>query len=471
MIQLRTYILLICLVSGLSATAQGELHQFQFEYRGLASTGNYAPFWFQSQQFGKVSHQPLSTSLQMDFFKPFNNIENRNKIDLSYRASILGMTAVNSGNEVFFPELYLHARWLIFDLMAGIKEEKHRFIEGDLSVGGFLHSANARPFPKITAGIERFTAVPLTFKLLEFKGALSHGWFNNQIFAPGIMMHHKYLHLRLGGDLPVAFYGGFDHAAQWGGQLPGGTGQKFSIRNFSNIFLGRSGAGSNNELEQANVEGNHIISQHLKVETKFKKMKIQVYWEVLTEDKPIKLLQWNARNRRDGLWGVTILNDNFLWINNITYEYFNTLDQGGIWHDKDGIVYGGIDKYLYNYLYKNGWSHFGRTVGSPLILSPAYNKEQQVEIFYNDVRSHHLGISGKAGDWSYRALGTYSRYYPDNRTPYQPHFFWTLEAKHPFPWVKDADFSIAVGGDSGSLTGNNNGIMITFRKNGFLFRP
>jgi hypothetical protein len=468
---LKILILLICIVPGLSSVAQRELHQFQFEYRGLASTGNFAPFWLQSQQYGKVSHQPLSTSMQFDFFKPFNNLQINNSLDYSYRASLLALASGNTGNEIFSPELYLHVRWLIFDLMAGIKEEKSGFIESDLSVGGFLNSANARPFPKITAGIERFTAFPLTGKMLEFKGAISHGWFNDNIFAPGIMMHHKYLHLRLGGGLPVGIYAGLDHVAQWGGNLPNGTSQQFSIRNFSNIFLGRSGVDGSHNLEQANVEGNHIISQHLKIETRLEKLNIQVYWEVVTEDNPIKLLQWNTRNRRDGLWGVTIKNDYFPWLNNVSYEYFNTLDQGGIWHDKDGIVYGGIDKYLYNYLYKNGWSHFRRTVGSPLILSPVYNKNQQIEIFYNDVRSHHLGISGKAGDWSYKALGTYSRYYPDNRTPYQPHFFWMLEVNHPFPRIRNGSMSIALGGDTGSLTGNNNGVMLTFRKSGFLFQP
>ncbi len=468
---LKTVILLICFVNGLSAGAQQELHQFQFEYRGLVTAGDYAPFWLQSQQYGKVSPQPLSTSLQADFFKSFNSLQISKSLDFSYRASLLAIAAGNSGNKIFFPELYLHARWLIFNLFAGIKEEKNGFIESDLSVGGFLHSTNARPFPKITAGIERFTSFPLIGKMIEFKGALSHGWFDDNIFAPGIMMHHKYLHLRLGGNLPVRIYGGLDHVAQWGGKLPNGTEQKFSIRNFSNIFLGRSGAGSSNPLELANLEGNHIISQHLKIETRLEKLNVQVYWEVLTEDKPIKLLQWNTRNRRDGLWGVSIKNDYFQWINNITYEYFNTLDQGGIWHDKDGIVYGGSDRYLYNYLYKNGWSHFGRTVGSPLILSPSYNKNQQVEIRYNDVRTHHLGIRGKAGNWSYKALGTYSRYFPDNRTPYHPHFFWMIEVNHPFPWIRKGSISIAFGGDKGSITGNNTGIMFTFRKNGFLFQP
>jgi hypothetical protein len=467
---LRTLILLFCFAYGFTAGAQ-EPHQFQFEYRGLVSTGDYAPFWLQSQQYGKISHQPLSTSMQMDFFKPFSNFEDSRSFDISYRASILTLAAGNKNSEIISPELYLHARWLIFDLWAGIREEKHGFIESDLSAGGFLNSRNARPFPKITAGIEQFTAVPLTHKLLEFKGAVAHGWFSDKIFAPGIMMHHKYLHLRLGGHLPVRIYAGLDHAAQWGGKLPDGTEQKFNLRNFSNIFLGRSGVGNTNNLEQANVEGNHIISQHLKIETRLDKMNIQVYWEVLTEDKPIKLLQWNARNRRDGLWGVSFKNDYFLWINNISYEYFNTLDQGGIWHDKDGIVYGGIDRYLYNYLYKNGWSHFGRTAGSPLILSPVYNKNQEVEIFYNDVRSHHLGIGGEIGEWTYKAKGTYSRYYPNNFTPYQPHFFWMMELNHPFPWIKRSSISIALGGDTGSITGSNTGIMFTFRKNGFLFLP
>jgi len=468
--KLKKLILTICFAYGITAHAQQTPHQYQFEFRGLASVGDYAPFWFQSQQFGKISHHPLSTSLQVDFFKPFNNSANHKKIDLSYRASLLALAAKDNP-EVFLPELYLHARWLIFDFSAGIKEGKQCFIDSDLTVGGFLNSRNARPFPKITAGIERFTALPLSGKLLEFKGAISHGWFNDQIFAPGIMMHHKYLHLRLGGELPVGIYAGLDHVAQWGGKLQNNTEQRFSLKNFSNIFLGRSGTNTSNNLEKANVEGNHIISQHLKIETKLEKLNILVYWEVLTEDKPFKILQWNARNRRDGLWGVSIKNDYFSWINRISYEYFSTLDQGGIWHDKDGIVYGGIDKYLYNYLYKNGWSHFGRTVGTPLILSPVYNKNQKIEIFYNDVRTHHFGIGGKADEWGYKALATFSQYYADNRTPFQPHFFWKVEISHPLSRLRNSAIHVALGGDIGTITGRNTGIMITFRKSGFLFQP
>ena len=446
---------------------QDNNHEYSIQLRGIGSTGEFAPFWLQSKEYGRVSVHPFSTSLEAGIHKKLSN--DSLSFDWGYDLSLIAGVDSHQHSQLHLQMINVKARWHILQLMIGVDEAKSSFHDYPLSMGGFLFSENARPFPRITAGIPDFTAFPLTKGYFEYKGALSHGWFIDQLPVPGIMFHHKYLHLRLGGKLPVRLQMGLDHVAQWGGDFDGDGKNTFKTRDFLNVFLGRSGGDSSNPLEEINVMGNHIISQHTKIDTRVGDYNIALYWETVSEDNPIRILQWQAKTRLDGLWGISVRNSKNSWIKGFVYEFLSTVDQSGPWHDKDGIIFGGSDQYFFNYMYQNGWTHYGRTVGTPLIISPVYDKSGNISIQMNDVQAHHIGIEGNINQLSYRVLGTYSRYFPDNQLPAHPNFSYMIEVGSLIKQWNDYSWNFRIGGDTGIFPGKTTGVMLSIKKHGTLF--
>jgi hypothetical protein len=466
-LQHTKYLILFILLFSNFAYGKSDSLMYRLDYTGVISSGDHAPFWLQSNRFGKISPDPFSSNLGASVYK---DIKEDALFDYGFNADFLIRTGNLQNTEVLIQQLYFQAKWWIFDLTLGAKELYHGCHPSSLTSGGYLFSGNARPMPGITAGIEDFTFVPFTKNLLEIKGALSHKWFVDGVYAPGIFLHHKYLYARIGGNFPVRLQVGLDHAAQWGGNIPGNGEQKFNYENYKSIFFGHSGGEGTNISEQINALGNHIISEHIKFEVQLSSFDLDLYWQTVAEDGPIRLLPWQAMNRKDGLWGFSISNEKFPYINEFIYEFFNTLDQSGPWHDKDGIVYGGSDSYFTNGIYKNDWTHFGRTIGNPLILSPVFNKDGSFRIIYNDVQAHHLGMKGNINGINYRMLGTFSSYYFNNEDPAYPNTSWLLEISKKFENLGNTEFSISAAGDSGEIPGKTFGLMFSVRKNGILFQ-
>lgn len=465
--RLKTLVFILTMISTF-AFSQNDSIQYRVDYAGVVASGDFAPFWFQSKQFGKISQHPFSTNLGASIHKSLNN--KKALFEYGFNADFLVRTNNIEKTEVYFQQLYLQARFWIFDMTVGAKEVFHGCHDPRLSAGGYLFSENSRPMPRITAGIEEFRAIPLTWNLLEIKGAISHGWFADEVFAPGIFLHHKYMFLRLGGKFPVRLQVGLDHAAQWGGEIPGNGEQKLNFQNLKTIFFGKSGGDDSHMSEQINALGNHIVSEHIKLELELNNYDVNFYWQTLAEDGPIRILPWLAVNRKDGLWGLNVRNNQLPFINGFVYEFFSTLDQSGPWHDKDGIVYGGRDSYFTNGIYQNDWAHFGRTIGTPLILSPVFNRDGSYRIIYNDLQAHHFGIDGHFSGFNYRMLATFSRYYINNLNPAHPNTSWLIEISKKFTNLSNTEFLVSVGGDTGEIPGKTSGLMFSVRKNGILFR-
>jgi hypothetical protein len=459
--------------SGLLLMLAGFIHgqsspfHYNIELNGIGSTGNFAPFWFQSKNYGKISSKPNSISCQLEFFKPFVNPDK--KFEIAYGLKLNTGIAQSENPSLFIQEAYIKGRWLIFDMSIGMEERKSLITDSELSTGDLLISQNFRPIPQIRAGIEEFTAIPFTKGYAEIRGALAHGWFADGVFAPGIMFHHKFAHVRLGGKLPFRLQYGFEHAAEWGGNIPGNGDQSFTLSKFARVFLAKSGDGNSSNLEQANALGNHIISTHLKAEGRIGDFNINAYWINMLEDRPVRLFPWLTMNTRDGLWGLNISHDKLKFFKGFVYEYMNTLDNSGPWHDKDGIIYGGLDSYFRNVIYNNDWAHFGRTIGNPLILSPVFNQDGNYRIFYNHVRAHHMGINGSIGTINYKVLGTFADYYIYNQKPAHRNIFWMIEAGKKLPELEDMELTVKIGGNAGDIPGNTTGLMISIRKAGILF--
>jgi len=260
--------------------------------------------------------------------------------------------------------------------------------------------------------------------------------------------------------------------AQWGGNVPGYGRQPTGFNDFVNVFFARNGSTSSTLNEQINVGGNHIISQGLKLELTIKNYELNAYWQHIAEDKPIRIL-WNSVNVVDGLWGISLKNNKFPIVKKILYEYLNTTDQSGPFHDMDGVVYGGDDSYFNNYLYQNGWAHYGRTIGTPFITSPVYNKNKEVYILNNRVKVHHVGFEGELKDYFYKSkvsfisnYGSYSDFPNETRKGSVSMLF---EINKHFAKLYQLDAGISIGFDFGEAYGKNVGILFKLSKSGVLF--
>jgi Capsule assembly protein Wzi len=459
-------IILISFLGCVNVLAQKDSIQFEGQMSGIVSTGKNSPFLFQSQNYGKYTDAPtagiISVGIGKDFSRP------KSQLDFSFKFN--GLLRNSTTNSPFYVhEYYGKCRLWVFDLTAGAKEEILGTQDSTLSGGGILFSKNSRPMPKITAGIEKFTAIPLTGGYLEIKGAISHGWFDNNI-VKNEFLHHKYAYIRVGGKLPVRIQYGIDHVAQWGGLLPNGSQQPSSFSDFIYVFKAGHGGSNAGSSEQVNTLGNHIISQSLKLEVDANNFRVSAYWQNINEDPPVKFIASNEMNIKDGLWGVSIRNNEFPFIKGILYEYLNTTDQSGTLFQKDGIIYGGSDNYFANYLYNNGWNYMGKTIGTPYI---GPNTPKWPSSTNNRVCVQHVGIEGETNGYNYRLMASYSKNYGAYTSMFPKMIENTstmLEIKKTYKQLYNIEVGCTIGADFGGLYGNTLGCMLSIRKRGNLFK-
>ena len=449
--------------------AQSDTIKYDIGFTGVASTGKYAPFWLQSNRYGLISSSPISADIVVGFSKDYGN--KTRLFDYGFKANLLLQTSANSTN-TYFHEYYVKARFSVFDFILGAREENLGNQDSSLSCGGFLFSRNARPMPKLTIGIEHFTAIPFTQGYLEIKGAISHGWYTDNIYVKNLWLHHKYIYGRIGGKLPVHFQYGFDHVAQWGGIVPGFGQQPTGLKDFIDVFFAHAGGSDATTNDQFNALGNHIASQSMKLDIDISDFRIAAYWQKISEDGPIKNM-WNAQNSADGLWGLSIRNSNFPLIQGIVLEYLNTTDQSGPYLDKDGIIYGGGDNYFNNGIYQNGWTYYSRTIGTPFITSPLYNSNGAVDIVNNRVQVFHAGLEGDVQGYRYKFLSSFSKNYGSYNLPYPEMIQNTsimLEVNKHLAKLWNIEIGCSLGGDFGKLYGNSAGCLFSIRKSGNLIQ-
>jgi hypothetical protein len=437
------------------------------ELSAVASSGKYAPFWFSNNRDGVISTSPYSGNIALYFGK--EQTQKRRWIDYDFGIEFQGQVSTYNP-ELIVRQLYAAARFLVLDIRAGVKPTLFGYYSSNerLSSGGFLFSRDARPMPHIFIGIEDYVPFPFLFGYLEVKGGLTHGWFTDNIYIKNGYLHHKFAGLRIGGDLPVNLSYEFHHAAQWGGISPVYGDLGSDLKSFYNVFLSKSGGKMAND--QINAEGNHIGSQVLTFEAKWKGWRLNAYWEMVFEDGPVAPI-WKTMNLPDGLWGVSLSQNSFPFIKSVLYEYFSTTQQSGLFHDRDGIIYGGADNYFANGIYRNGWNYFYRTMGNPFITSPVYNDNMQENISTknNRVRMHHVGIGGDIYGYEYRVLASFVKNYGTYATPnISDNASILLEVKKHVSKAWGLDFGLSFGLDYGSQFGNSFGTMFSVTKRGLI---
>jgi hypothetical protein len=172
----------------------------------------------------------------------------------------------------------------------------------------------------------------------------------------------------------------------------------------------------------------------------------------------------NPANFQDMLAGLQYKSAQKKLLSNVVVEYIYTKKQTGPIHfnllmdDAHGNIRNkgnGNDDYYDNTDYIQGPSHYGRTMGTPLFLSPEYNKDGRLNFKSNRIIAYHIGLEGYfRPELSYRLLATtgqtWGRYY----VPFvavRDGFASNLDLTYSYPKTEGLDIKLSVGFNTGEF--------------------
>ncbi len=454
-------ILLLAITSLVSA-------QKKVEYEvGLSSSfaaKEEIPFWLHSNKNGLVPNKSYAMSdfsLGMDFSEI-----SVSAIDFMWETSAVAYTGDES--KFILDKLYLGLKWKIFQFSLGQKYDAIAFDGLSSSNGNLLYSNNARSYPKYEISVPEWTAIPFTKGIISFKGLLSDGITTDNRYIDHALVHHKNLFVRLFKDEKFSVSGGIEQYAQWSGKHPDRGSISHSLDKYLNVFTG-SGDDDATFDNDAYRLGNHIGSYHLDAYYNADHFSLTAYYRSIFEDGSGR----KSENRPDGLYGLFYKNKNEEnpFIQSALVELYHTTDQSGSLHGTiDGVKYRGLDSYFNHSEYKSGWTHYGRTIGSPLFTNG--KRDGHALVINNRFKAVHLGVRGFIGSFiPYKTYFTYSKNYGTYQTPFEStlnQFSGLVELRVPSKKIPfHIDLACAI--DKGELLKDNIGFFIRLSKTG-LFR-
>ncbi|AUD05070.1 capsule assembly Wzi family protein [Spirosoma pollinicola] len=488
-------ILTICygliILNGSSLVYGQRVNQYQLEVGALGAS-DQTPFWLRANQYGIVPlTNPavrLNAALHSDY-KPTDSTGRRSKIDWGYGLNVVGN--IGKTNQFLVPEAYLKGRIGAFELYAGRRKEIIGLVDTLLTSGSYIWSGNTLPFPKIQLALPAFTPIPFTAGVLSVMGTFSHGWFENaDRLVKGSYLHQSSFYGRFGKpSWRVRLYGGFNHQVMWAGysdyldnsvsangKLPS------NIKYFPAVVLGtRNPFPADQSIQtithfEENRIGNHLGSIDFALEIKLNHWNLFGYRQFLYDDGSL----FYGTNLVDGLNGLRIRNSDqptgaAFFLKQLTFEYLFTGSQGGDLFILDDPQRRGRDDYFNNSQYVDGWTYFGRTIGTPF-LTPQQEVSSALPPRYgianNRVSLFHLGISALiANKVDIIAKLSYSKNAGTYPIPYltvPTQFSGLLTASIPVGILGGTVLNGSFAVDSGKLLPNSVGGYISLRKTGVL---
>ncbi len=368
----------------------------QFEYSGSANLEGYysseddLPFWFYSNQRGRVSED--------------TNIDGWINAKLNYNFSEFSNLAIGGGilyqdefsDEVFIDELYADFKYKWLQVIAGRKQESELYNGLSATNENILWSLNARPMP----GFQLKTVEPIYFKSgdkLAFEASWNEYYLGDNQGAEKVRLHHKELRLIYQFEGGWTAKAGIQHFVQWGGISENYGQQPQGFTDYLRIIAGRGGGGNSAEREQANALGNHLGSWELYLTKATTSNKFRFIYNNLFEDGSGS----RFANIPDGRYGFYIeKKDKHRLVNSFIYEFYYTRDQS-----QTGPHL--FDNYFNNGVYSFGWTYKDKVIGVPFFT---YSAEENY-VINNKISAHHIGIGGQFSNYSqsfpYKILLTY----------------------------------------------------------------
>lgn len=488
----------ICLLSIIThIQAQDKSTSYRSEIFGSVATGDHTPFWMLYHNWGMVPLDAGNFYVKGGVFhkQQINNDWNFN-IGLDIAAS-----SPHSFGTVWIQQAFGELNWKSLRLNIGAKEDYRSLLDEHLSSGDFSLSNNARPIPEIKASIPDFLLIPYTKGNMYIKGDISVGKYmdgnwqedtalpHTQSYTKNVLSHHKSIYFRFGNiekNNHLQFTVGLDHQAQWGGDLYHYVDGKYTIQNqpkgfsdFLRVMVAKEGSSSSSWSDSAFVAGSHAGSYLLKFDYKLKnKDVLSLYMQHFFEDGS----GMSFENYKDMLLGFQYKSSEKKLLSNALIEYIYTKNQTGPIHfnimmgDEHADIRNkgnGNDDYYNNVDYVQGRSYYGRTLGTPLLLSPEYNDDGRLNFKSNRVISFHVGLEGYLPcNFRYRLLATtgqtWGRYYVPY-TSVRDGFASNLDLMYSYPRINGLDLKLSLGFNTGDFfDGDTFGAGITITKRGII---
>lgn len=445
------------------------------EVAGYGSTSSRTPFWFHANQWGVVPMTGQAGSLRTGIAgrQPFSG-DTLSKRNWTYVYGVEVVSNASKHSKVLAPQAYAGIDFKGFQLTVGRFKQYVGFNDQELGSGAYMWSGNALPIPKIQLGFADYK--PLFKSFLYFKGFYSDGIFENtRPVTSRLKLHNKALFLRIGRPSGmVKLYGGFNHAVQWGGKSPYFTENGQMPNGLGYYWYAVTGLKPKNKTELSHFDrtnriGNHVASLDAGIELDLQNVNIFLYRQNLVEDGSLFYLN----NIKDGLNGLVFKfkhtkPSDFL-VDQLTLELLYTKSQGGTeTTNTNGIR--GKDDYFNNGQVRDGWSYFGRGIGTPFITAATENNWPPYADFFtnnNRVWVTHLGIKGslKQVTWKTKLSlssnqGTYDQPFPE--TVYQ--FSGLLALAKQTRLLGGSTVQAALSVDRGKLFDSAVGLMLSIRK-------
>ena len=475
-------LLILALFSCAALKAQENVVGWNAEWYASArlagGIGQYMPFWSRTGEDGilPVTNSGLLTA----------------GADLSYRSrkgiffetgvNVVGALAAKSPLNTtpvygFFDRLYLSAGWRMLRMDVGLKP-RHGDL-GSLSVtqGDIMLSGNARNLPGLN-----LSADWIYFekgKWFGIKGNLAHYHLFDKRYFSGAMIHDKSVAIRIAAGRKLEFMAGFHHYAQWGGVSEQHGTHKFSLKNYIKVFFAQRGGAEDSLFDQLNVYGNHLGNEWLRLIWRTDNYSLTFQYDKPFEDNSGMIF----KNFPDGVWTLKYSNnDREAVVTDVVCEFINTTWQSGPLHDRPAteeekamqdpelpyygkIILGGRDDYFNNSHYLSGWTHYGRSMGLPLLTTYAPDENGLCRGIMNSrVRGYHIGVDGLIAKVPYRFKATFTENFGTYLYPLPSklcQLSLALEASLTKAMTGlPVTFSLGVYGDVGKLYQNSAGLTL-----------
>jgi hypothetical protein len=453
---------------------------YRSEAFGSVSSGNYAPFWTTSHSWGMVPHRATIGK------------------NMSWQTGIdLAASTKHAYNTLWLQQIYAEASWKQWNVRLGSKEDYKSILDKSLSSGDFVLSNNARPTPELNISLKDFIPLPLAKGNIYVRGDFAIGKFLDAEYVEGkaqpagksyakdFYSHHKSMFFRF-GNLEKAskwsFTLGMEHYAMFGGMaIIEGKTEKYPAK-FSDfmrtVFIAEEGG---SYVDYKYKSGSHIGAYTLRLDHLSKNRDTwSIYWHHFIEDGSSA----GPQSFKDMLLGIQYKSRKKQHLSGAVLEYVYTKNQSGPVHfnlvmddeHKHLASNGnGMDDYYNNVQYIQGPSYYGRSIGTPLFLSPEYNTDGNVNFKSNRIIALHAAAEGYLSNrMEYRLRATIGETWGRYKVPYidsRKGIASSADLTYHCTKKGDLDLRFTLAFNSGKFFGDNSfGTGISIIKRGVIFQ-
>jgi hypothetical protein len=464
----------------------------ELEVGTVVSSDSTTPFWIRSNQYGAV---PVGSpgaiffgKLLRDYTKSDSLTSRPKRFDWGFVLNPVAMADPQNKFKIVLPEAHFKLRWRRAEFYVGRRRDIVGIGDSTLSSGFFIGSGNSIPIPKIQIATIGYVPLGFTKNFVAINAGFAHGWINNPPYIEDARLHQKYIYIKLGKpSYAVKLYFGGNHQVLWAGRseylkqrpelaLNGELPSSWSF--FPNVVFAYTSKEWYKRTGYTSFDsyrvGNHLGTFDAGVEATISGRKLLFYHQHPYEDVSGILFQ----NIPDGLWGINYaLNvDKYrpwgITLTRLTAEFLTTKDQSGATFYVPGSTYQGRDNYFNHAQYTEGWSYFGKAVGTPFIM-PENDLKKVAREFVMYFPNNRLNVWYLGAQMVYREnvlitmKTSYSRNFGVIAFPFSSplsQFSGLISAQFPMPaWYKTY-VTVKLSSDFGGLLAHNIGGYIGIKK-------